>query len=200
VDFSLLNGYFDNAGLVICADGGALHLKRFGIKPDILLGDFDSISQEVLHELELDDVEIIRYPVHKDKTDSELALEIAAERGCTEIILLGAMGTRMDHTLANIMLLKKLALSGIRGVIADEHNEIRLILEELSLEVDNNAKVSLIPAFGNVTGVTTKGLAYPLQDAVLEAGSTLGISNEFSGQTAEVHIKTGMLLVIKSKD
>lgn len=201
-----INGYenlkkhFENAGLVICADSGAHHLRNFGVEPDLMLGDFDSISKDDYLFFEKNGVEITRYPVEKDMTDAELAVNTAIGKGCRNIIMLGATGTRLDHTLANILLLKRMISAGVKGIIADDYNEIHLIDKFIELEREDGFKVSLLPVFGKVAGVTTKGLFYPLKGAALEQAATLGISNEFIDDIASISIESGLLLVIKSRD
>lgn len=199
-DYELIRKYLDGAVLIIAADSGARHCRKLGVKPGILLGDFDSISRIDWDALNADETEILRYPSEKDMTDSELAIEIALERGCSRVILLGAVGSRLDHSLSNIFLLKKLLDHDCVGLIADEKNEIRLIRDRIELEREDNAFVTLLPMAGNAAGVSTKGLRYPLSDATLEEGSSWGVSNEFSEDTAIVTVKEGYLLVIISKD
>ena len=104
-DYALIEKYFEKADLIICADGGANHLRKLGKLPDILVGDFDSISEGDLDLLLAANVEIVRFPSEKDATDTQLAVQLAMDRGCDEVILLGAAGTRLDHTLANVFLL-----------------------------------------------------------------------------------------------
>lgn len=199
-DYSGCKRFFRDAGLVICADGGASHILKLGVKPDILLGDFDSISPDDMRLIEEGGTEVIRFPAQKDMTDTEIAAELAVERGCRKVIFLGCIGSRMDHTLSNILLLKRLLDAGVHGVLADEKNEITLIKDGIKLVREEDARVSLIPISGRVEGVTTSGLYYPLDRATLEIGSTRGVSNEFTGNKAEVSIEEGLLLVIKSRD
>ena len=199
-DYTYFKKYFDKADLVICADGGACHLGNFGIIPDILIGDLDSIQAQDYEALKCTGVKIIKFPPEKDMTDSELAVELAVDRGCKSLIILGALGTRFDHSISNVYLLKKLLDVGIKGKIIDEHNEIVLINDSISLEREEGVRLSLVPLTEKVTGVTTKGLRYPLENATMEISSTLGVSNEFKEDTATVSITGGLLLVIKSRD
>lgn len=200
LDYEYYKEYFSNSELVICADGGAVHAKRFGIKPDILIGDFDSIPGEELTWFGKLGVEILTFPAEKDMTDTEIAINTAIERGCTSLIIIGGIGSRLDHSLANIFLLKNLLDKGIKVSIINESNEITLINDNISLKRRKAFKVSLIPFTERVTGVTTKGLYYELNDATIEIGSTWGVSNEFVSDVAEVIIKSGTMLVIQSKD
>ena len=200
MDYAYIRKYFEKADFIIGVDGGAQHLRRLGTIPHVLVGDLDSIAKSDFNSLMEAGVEVIKFPAQKDATDTELAVQLAMERGCDEVILLGATGTRLDHTMANVFLLRMLLEKGIKGIIADEHNEIEMINNNISLVREDDIKISLVPVGGKVTGVTTEGLYYPLKDATLEFGSTWGISNEFSEDMAGVTIKEGLLLVIRSKD
>lgn len=200
MDYENIGKYFEKADLIICADGGASHLGKLGILPDILIGDFDSIGERDFNSILDAGAEVVRFPVEKDATDTQLAVQLAIDRGCDEVILLGAIGTRLDHTMANVFLLKILLEAGIKGIIADEHNEIEMINRNIKLTRVKNVKISLVPVGGKVTGVTTEGLYYPLRNATLEFGTTWGVSNEFAEDTASVTIKDGLLLVIKARD
>ncbi len=206
-DYSKYGGYFDDADFVICADGGAVHLRKFGIVPDILLGDFDSISSEDLDFYSTaistknnTRTEIIKHPVEKDKTDSEIAVLLAAEKGYNPIYLIGATGNRLDHTLANIFLTVKMLEQGVVCSIVDEHNELVTIDNSITLKRDGYSKVSIIPITGKITGVTTEGLYYKLYGAAIEFGSTLGISNELVSEKPRISIDSGMAIIIKSRD
>ncbi|HEX2946544.1 MAG TPA: thiamine diphosphokinase [Clostridia bacterium] len=199
-NYEYIKKYLDGADLIIAADSGARHCRELKLKPGILLGDFDSIDKSDWDMFNGSVTEILRYPSEKDMTDSELAIEIALERGCSKVILLGAVGSRLDHSLSNILLLKKLTDHDCEGLIADEKNEIRLIRDSIELKRQNGAFVTLLPMAGNARGVSTIGLRFPLSDAVLEVGSSWGVSNEFSENTAVVSVKAGYLLVILSRD
>ncbi|MCR4435889.1 MAG: thiamine diphosphokinase [Clostridiales bacterium] len=198
-DYTYYKKYFEEAGLVICVDGGARHLRKLGIVPHVLLGDFDSISEADLSFFKNSVAEIIKFPVEKDKTDTELAVAYAVEKGCSSLFIIGGIGSRIDHSLANVFLLKKAVDMGVKGFIVNESNEITLIKDRIELSREE-AKVTLLPLFEKVEGVTTKGLYYPLTDATLEMGWTWGVSNEFDSELAEVTVKKGYLLVIKSRD
>lgn len=186
--------------LTICADGGARHFQKAGITPHILLGDFDSIAPEVLKDYESQGVEIIKFPARKDYTDMELALDLAMERGATRIFIMGATGTRIDHTLSNLQLLHKLLDFDVRGVILNDNNRVYLIDDEIRIGKMEGYKLSLVPATPVVEGITTEGLAYPLHDFTMEMGTGLGISNEIISDSAAVTISSGRLYVILSKD
>ncbi|HHW32206.1 MAG TPA: thiamine diphosphokinase [Clostridiaceae bacterium] len=201
-DYTYYQKYFESTSsmLVISVDGGAHHARQLGFKVDVLLGDFDSISMEDYRFYENAGVKIIRYPQAKDETDTQLAVNYAIDNGCTSIYILGGFGNRLDHSLANIFLLKKMTDRGVKGYIIDENNEITLIDKFIRLNKQENTKVTLLPLTEKVEGITTKGLLYPLENATLEIGPSRGLSNEFIEDVAEVSIKKGLLLVIKARD
>lgn len=199
-DYTFYNKYFEKADFIICVDGGAAHVRRFGAKPNVLIGDFDSILEDDFNYFKDDGIEIIKFPAEKDMTDTELAVDLAMDRGFDSIIIIGGLGSRIDHSLSSIFILKRLSDAGVSGVIADEYNEVTVIKEKIQLLKEDSIKVTLLPLTERVEGVTTKGLYYPLHNATIEMGSTWGVSNEFNSETAEVTIKNGLLLVIKSRD
>jgi thiamine pyrophosphokinase len=199
-EYSDYKEYFDSSDIIICCDGGAAHLRKFNIIPDVLLGDFDSISDDDYNYFKNKSVKIIKFPIKKDVTDAEIAVDYAMERGCENITLVGATGSRLDHTMANIFLLKKMLSKNVNCMIVDKRNKIFLINDETAIKRENGYKMSLIPLTQSVTGVTTEGLAYPLNDATIKMGSTWGISNEFIADKATVILKSGILIAILSKD
>lgn len=185
------------ADLIICADGGAHHALELGITPHVLLGDFDSISPQLRKSLEEQGVKLVPFSPVKDKTDTELAVEYAVEAGAREIFLLGATGSRLDHSLANLYLLYKTARLGIKLSLVDRINQVWLVEGKIRLQGTRGQYLSLLPLSPQVTGVTTRGLKYPLDGATLVWGSSWGISNEFLGGEAEVTLDEGLLLVIQ---
>lgn len=194
-----ISDYHWTAGLigpddtVVCADSGYDHAVKMGIRPKVLLGDFDSIAS--LPE----NCEIIRYPVKKDSSDTELAAGWAVGQGFKELLFLGAIGSRMDHTLANIFLLAELLKSGARGEIIDEHNRIAVTETGLTLDEPPGAIVSLLP-LSDCAGITTVGLEYPLQGTDMKPGRSLGVSNVVTARPASVSLTAGTLAVIIARD
>lgn len=199
-DYSFFKKYVCQAGLIICADGGAVHARRLKAVPDLLLGDFDSISPGDFEHFRHQNTEIIRYPAVKDRTDSEIAVDTALDRGYENIVILGGLGTRADHSIANITLLKKIDDREAFGTLINEHNQIFYVTRSLVINREKGYKLSLIPVSSKVEGVNTSGLKFELSDSVMVYGQTIGISNEFVLDKAEVSIKSGALLVIKSRD
>lgn len=201
VDPALLEKRCKEAGIIIAADGGGLYLYRAGIIPDVLIGDFDSIPGDVLDFFRAQKkVKLKTFPVRKDFTDMELAVETAVEMGADEICILSATGSRLDHSAGNILLLYRLLQRNIRARIEDENNLVFLTNGRIELERLENYKVSLIALSKAVRGITTEGLLYPLKGYDLKLGSSLGISNEFVADKAVVSFDEGLLLVIVSRD
>lgn len=183
--------------LIICADGGFANALHFGIKPHLLLGDMDSIDTQRLGCARAQGIEIVTYPAEKDMTDSDLALETAFSRGCREAVMLGALGgSRLDHGIANVMLLARWRERGLKVLLLHAHNCAQVISDEaIMVHGAQGDYVSLIPLAPEVTGVTTSGLKYPLHEATLRLGSTWGLSNELLGTQAAVRCTSGVLLV-----
>ena len=190
----------NRAELIIAADGGAVHLHHLGLLPQIIIGDMDSITEDARRFFEQQGIPFLSHSPQKDQTDMELCLEYALEQGASDITFLGATGRRLDHTLANILLLKRLKDAGVSGRILDAHNEITLVTRSLELDGSPGEILSLVPVSEQVTGITLEGLAYPLENHTLTLGSAMGISNRFTGKKAVIRIGSGMALAIRSKD
>ncbi len=185
------------ADMVIAADGGAVHLHHMGIVPRIIIGDLDSIPENILSFFKEKQVKILKHPVRKDQTDMELCLEYAVNHGCTDLLIMGATSTRLDHTLANIFLLRRLADQGIPTTIFDAYNDIHIVVSRLTLTGHPGDLISVIPVSDHVKGLTLEGLEYPLTDQSLCMGTTIGISNVFRQDTVGISLKSGAVLVIK---
>jgi thiamine pyrophosphokinase len=188
---------------LIAADRGLAFLHRCHLHPDCIVGDYDSVDASVIDAYKEDaSVEVHTFEPEKDNTDTDLAIRLAIEKGSTHICLLGATGTRLDHTIANIHCMYAALSAGIDCCIVDAHNRIRLTDRVLTLTKKGQFgdNVSLLPLGGDVTGVTLRGFYYPLEDAVLSAGASLGISNKITEETALVTCKDGVLVVIESRD
>ena len=179
--------------LVIAADGGALHLSRMGVRPDLFVGDFDSIDSAG------DAPVVLRHPVEKDDTDTALAVRAGEARGYREFFLYGALGgERFDHSVANLQLLLSCAKRGLSVTIVSGKQRTRVLRagETLTFSAAARGFISVF-AFGcEAQGVTLSGLKYPLRDATLSPDCPLGVSNEFIGEACEIRAKRGHLLVI----
>lgn len=202
-DYSFYKGLISESDYIICADGGAKHLIEMNIVPNIILGDLDSIKEEDKRVFKEKNVEFYKFPCDKDASDTELALDFALTHNPSEVIFIGAIGSRMDHSIGNITLLKRLLDNDIRGKVINENNEIYLLnskINEITLQGKKNDYLSIIPISNNVKGITLSGFKFPLADAEISLGSSLGISNEFVSDVVKIEIKEGLLLVIKARD
>ncbi len=200
-DYSFCKAYVEQADIIICCDGGMHHTKALGIKPDYIVGDFDSAMPEVLEEYRRMGISIRQFPTHKDETDMQLGLFLAMEQGATQITMIGGIGDRFDHTLANAHLLLHLLKNGVKGVLVNEKNRVELIDKETILYGKKGDLVSTIPLSMIVEGVTLEGLEYPLTDYNLALDDTvIAISNVMMGEEAKVSIKSGYLFVMQTRD
>jgi thiamine pyrophosphokinase len=193
--------WLDDADLVVAADGGAASLEPLGRRPDLLVGDLDSIDPALAARLAAEGVTVERHPADKDASDTELAIERAREHGATEVVLLGAVGgTRLDHELANLLLLVDPALAGCSVRIVRGSTTVRAMHggERLSLDGQRGDVVSLLPIGGAASGVTTEGLRWELSGASLGMGRSRGLSNEVVALPASVRLEHGTLLVVET--
>lgn len=187
--------------ILIGADRGALFLIKHGMKPDLAVGDFDSVSQEELNLIRTYSKETLACdPIDKDFTDTELAFEHAVRRNPAEIVLTGVIGTRLDHTLANLHMLLPAAEQGITCAIWDEYNYITLCGYVSQVEDRGYTYVSLLPLTPVVTGITLDGFLYPLHNATLRIGQSLAVSNQLVSPIGTIHVGEGWLLIIQSRD
>lgn len=183
--------------LVIAADGGSQHCIALDLRPDLLIGDLDSMDEKVLKEWRSNGVEIISYSQDKDQTDLELALLYAQDQGVSEILVYGAAGGRLDMTIGNLTLLAHpdltLPITLICGV-----EEVHMLRqgESLTLNGTPGEIVSLIPLQPEQSTVTTEGLNYPLTNEALVFGYTRGISNRLVKKQARIKLESGLLAVI----
>ena len=188
---------------IIAGDRGLEALYQLKIIPNHVVGDFDSVSPEIL-EFYKKQPQIIFHTFNseKDNTDTDIALKLAIQLKSSKITILGALGKRMDHAIANIHILKDALEANIPCQIIDEHNRIYLINKEMTLEKDKvyGKYVSLIPLTSTVEGLTLTGFKYPLNHYTLPIGTSLGISNEIITDIAHIEMKKGILIVIESRD
>ena len=188
---------------IIAGDRGLEALYQLKIIPNHVVGDFDSVSPEILEFYKKQPKIIFHtYNAEKDNTDTDIALKLAIQMKSSEITILGALGKRMDHAIANIHILKDALGANIPCQILDEHNRIYLVNTEKTLEKDKvyGKYISLIPLTSTVEGLTLKGFKYPLNKYNLPIGISLGISNEIIEDIAHIEMEKGILIVIESKD
>lgn len=183
---------------ILGADGGAARALAWGLTPQLVIGDMDSLPDEDRAILEDRGSEFVEHPRAKDETDLELALAYAVEHGAQEIVIFGALGGRLDHTLANVLLLALPSLQGVRARIVDGDQEALLIRsgEAATLRGMPGDLVSLLPLAGDAHGVTCGGLAWALDRDTLRLGFSRGVSNEMMGDEARIELEEGLLLVV----
>ncbi len=181
---------------IICADGGTRHALALDLTPDLIIGDMDSADREQLRKLKEDGVSIESFSHDKNETDLELAISRAIELKPAQVIIVAALGGRLDQTLANIALLSNLRLSTFDARLDDGVEEILLCRDQVHVHGRSGDLVSLIPWQGAVTEVQTENLKWPLRKETLYPDKTRGVSNEMLGETASVSIGSGLLLVV----
>ena len=196
-------------GLIIAADGGFLFLQKKGIMPDLLVGDFDSFEEYDEENGKpgtdmLSEECILRHPPEKDDNDMMLAVKEGMKRGCKEFFIYGGLGGRLDHTIANIQTLQYIAGQGLRGYLVGGKETITVICDDCLIipeEKQKNSRYLSVFCLGDqAKGVTLRNLKYVVEDATLTKEFPLGVSNEFTGKTAEICMEKGSLLVIWKKD
>jgi thiamine pyrophosphokinase len=181
---------------IICADGGTRHALALGVKPDLIVGDMDSADDGQLQRLKEAGVAMEVFSHDKNETDLELAIDRAVAREPKQVVILAALGGRLDQTLANITLLTDGGLSTVDIRLDDGVEEIFLCRDQAEIHGKSGDIVSLIPWQGAVSEVQTTSLKWPLRKETLYPDKTRGVSNEMLGDTASVSIGTGLLLVV----
>lgn len=188
--------------MMIAADHGLVISDRLKLPLDFIVGDFDSVPQEILQKYNELSTPIKTFPKEKDKTDTQIALELALMQNPSEIDIIGATGSRLDHTMANIHLLILPLQLKIKACLLDRNNKIYLKNENFTILKNEQFGdcVSLLPFTEQVSGLTLKGFKYPLNHIVLTTGTSLGISNEIVEEEAKIELSEGILLVVESMD
>lgn len=186
-----------DAAAVIAADGGLDRALDLGLRPSVVVGDLDSVSDGSLRRAESEGIRIVRHPAEKDATDLELALDEALALGARRVLVVASAGGRLDHLLTSTLLLAAPAYAGV---------EVDALVGEALVHVVRNARVlagtpgeilTLAAVGGAAEGIVTEGLAYPLHDETLHPGSSRGVSNVFSAPEARVTVANGVLLAIR---
>jgi thiamine pyrophosphokinase len=183
---------------IVAADGGYQHLIRLGIQPNLLIGDFDSLPSALRDRAIQEGIPIITWPRDKDQTDGEIALREAINHDCNHLVFFGSWGgQRVDHSMANLMLLDLCEQLCVRAVLHHRgENILRLSPGSYEISGEMNQMVSLIPKSKEVVGIKTSGLLYPLSKENLSLGQTRGMSNRFSETEAQIQFETGELWLI----
>lgn len=196
IDVSNITEHPKDGDIRIAADSGYKNALALGESVDTVLGDFDSYTDKLP-----ENIKVIKVPVEKDFTDTQMAVREAIERGADEIIIIGGLDGRLDHTLSNISLLPELWKARIHAVMADGINRIRYIDSTSTLIAKSGYKyVSVIAADEKLKGVSIEGCKYPLDNAVMLRSNQYAVSNEIVGNCALISVKKGACFIIESKD
>lgn len=180
---------------VLCADGGYAHALAAGIQPDLVIGDGDS-----LHNANVPSELMLRVPVEKDDTDTMLCIRYALKEGFKECVIVGGVGGRLDHTIANLQTIAFAHEHGMHTTLCDTRNCVLLHSPgELTLPRKDGFTLSLFSYTERCEGVTIRGVHYPLTDAQLTQAFPLGVSNAFEEKYAHISLRKGLLLVVMSK-
>lgn len=188
---------------ILCVDGGLCHAYEMDLPVDYIVGDFDTIKPEILkYYKERHEVPIHEFDPIKDNTDTDIALELAISWKPQCIYIVGGTGSRLDHTLGNIHILKKALTANIKTYLINEQNRISMIDHPVKIEKKHvfGNYISLIPFTEKIENLTLKGFKYPLENRTMVFGESLGISNEIVEETAEITFDRGILLVIEASD
>ena len=195
-DYQRAKSFLRDDDFFIFCDGGLSHAGGLGVKPDVVVGDFDSCEPGDL-EWWKERSEIIKLPREKDDTDTLFAVKFAIERGFEDFLLLGAMGGRFDHALGNISILLYLNEQGKTAELVDDYSTMQIVGKEPLYIKDSCSYFSVLTVSGDVSGVSIKNAKYPLENASLKCDFQLGISNEvLPGKVAEVSVECGRVLVV----
>jgi len=184
----------ERAELVICADTAYRRASEAGITPDVIIGDFDHEAGQLMES-----GRVIRVPSEKDDTDTMLCIKYAIEAGAEEILIAGGIGGRLDHTVANMQSLAYAASHGVSAVLTDGNNEARILSGRARIPRKDGFYFSIFAYGGACRGVSESGVKYPLRNVELTPDFPLGVSNEITADFADVEVKEGRLLVIRSK-
>ncbi|MCX6043608.1 MAG: thiamine diphosphokinase [Chloroflexi bacterium] len=199
-DYQLLARWLRPDDLLIGADGGTLHCLALGRQPDVVVGDLDSLDPALIAQLRAQGVQIERHSPVKDQTDLELAIDCAHRHAADEVLLLGALGGRLDQMLANVLILAR--QDWPFPILIGEGEQIAQVLrggEMLDVQAPIGSVLSVIPLSECVTGITYTGLEYPLKNVTLPFGSTRGVSNVVQSLPAKIEVAEGLLLVIQTR-
>lgn len=194
---NLIEQHLKDCDFYIGVDGGADLLSSYNLSADYIIGDFDTAKSINILKQQNGGAEIVRLNPRKNQTDTEAAVDLALTKGADEIVLLGALGSRQDHSLANIALLKYALDKRVSAKIVDENNELFVCKDNITLSAPIGQTISILPLYQNIT-VSAKGLEYPLKNLKINFGQSRGISNIISKSKVTITIKHGTALIILS--
>ena len=191
-DYPYIRSMLQESDYFVFCDSGLTHMESLRVKPDLIVGDFDSIENPHM------DIETIVLPCEKDDTDTYFAAKEGLKRGYREFLLIGVIGARLDHSLGNVSILMYLTSQNAKGVILDDYSQMEIVTDEPVCVEDSWSYFSLLCLTGSAEGVTVENAKYPLNDGVITSSYAYGVSNEvLPGKTAAVFVKKGNLLLIK---
>lgn len=194
-NYGAVKSYINDSDYVIYCDCGLQHQNGLGIKPNLVVGDFDS------HAMPLDGAEVIKLPCEKDDTDTVFAAKEAIRRGYTDFLLVGMVGGTMDHTLANVSILLYMDALGKKALLVDDHSEMEVISNGISYIDDSFEYFSVLSPNGTASGISIEDAKYTLDDGAINIKYQYGVRNEpLEGKVARVSVKEGCLLVIKIRN
>lgn len=196
----ILSEEVSKAQYIIAVDKGLECLYQNNILPDIIVGDFDSVDKEIFDKVLILGKELIRFPSEKDFTDTQVGIDKAIEMKAQEIVILGATGSRLDHTLANVGILHQCMRKGVRAYIKDGNNCLYMSDKESTIEKSEYKIFSLVAFGGIVKGLTIIGAKYSLDNYDLHPEDNITISNEFIDENVKLSFESGVLLIIYSRD
>lgn len=202
IDYDITKNRLWEYDIIIVCDGGLRHVHKLGVVPNYIIGDFDSVDSNLLEQYKNSDTIIETFDIDKDYTDTELGLKKAIELDCEDVHIIGGIGSRLDHTIANIMLIKQGIESDVNIALINEYNIVNMLVDESCINIKNKVgyNCSIIPITRKIVGVTTVGLKYQLNDDVLYMNATKGISNVIESNDCSIVMKKGECLVIVSND
>lgn len=206
IDFEFAREFLANQSFdkIIAVDGGLNALTRLNLKPDAIVGDFDTVDESVLAEYR-NSSDKITWDIHKpekDETDTELAINTAINLGCNQLVLLGAAGGRLDHFMGNLHLLYYCLKQGVYASIVDSKNRITILEKGRIFESEKTwgKYISFLPLSMEVKGITLSGFKYPLYKKDISIGTSLCISNELTGASGSIEFDSGVLICVESHD
>ncbi|MBO5938938.1 MAG: thiamine diphosphokinase [Clostridia bacterium] len=183
--------------LTIAADAGFRNAQALGVKVDLLLGDFDSLGENEIPK----DTERMSVPAEKDFTDTQLAVETAIRKGADDLVIIGGLDGRLDHTLSNLAILEDLSGKGVFATITNGQNRVRYLNSTSTLIPRSGYRyLSLLTLSEKAKGVSVEGCKYPLKNATLQRNFQYAVSNEITGNCALISVRKGGIYVIESKD
>ncbi|MBI4650191.1 thiamine diphosphokinase [Candidatus Desantisbacteria bacterium] len=189
--------YISNLNFLIAVNGGTKNCYKSGVAPDLIIGDVDSLPEKILNFYKKKGVDILSFPVEKDKTDTELAIETALEFKPKEIYFLCMLGKRIDHMLCNIFIMEKIVKKDIKAVILDKNHRIELLNKNTRINGKIGDIVSFISLSEKSKGITLKGFKYNVINGSLLRNQSMGISNIIQTNNAVIYIKKGLVLMIQ---